>query len=163
MVTTETVLARARSVAATVCDPEIPGLSIADLGVLRDVALVDGQVEVRITPTYSGCPAMHAITQDIQSALTQAGIAPAQVRLVLSPAWSTDMITPAGRAHLAALGIVPPPRAGTRRDMFGASNPACPRCGSADTETLSEFGSTACKSLHRCHACREPFDAFKCH
>ena len=148
------ILARAYAIAASVCDPEIPGLSIADLGVLRDIVLADGQVEVRITPTYSGCPAMHAIAQDIQAALAEAGIASARVRLVLSPAWSSDMITPAGHAHLANLGIVPPVR---------GIAPRCPVCGSAKTETLSAFGSTACKSLHRCLSCREPFDAFKCH
>ena len=123
MVTDATIIARARDAAATVCDPEIPGLSIADLGVLRDVVLVDGFVEVHITPTYSGCPAMHAIAQDVQAALTLASIAPARVRLVLSPAWSTDMITPAGCAHLASLGIAPPLRGIT---------PRCPRCGSAE-------------------------------
>ncbi len=154
MVADETILSRAHDAAATVCDPEIPGLSIADLGVLRDVVVVNEVIEVRITPTYSGCPAMHAIAQDVQAALTQAGIAPVRVRLVLSPAWTTDMITPAGHAHLASLGIAPPIRGIT---------PHCPLCGSADTETLSEFGSTACKSLHRCLACRDPFDMFKCH
>ena len=148
------ILSRARDAAANVCDPEIPGLSIADLGVLRDVVLVNGCVEIRITPTYSGCPAMHAITQDVQAALTHAGIQGARVRLVLAPAWSTDMITPAGHARLAELGIAPPIRGVV---------PACPLCGSVETETLAEFGSTACKSLHRCLACREPFDAFKCH
>jgi len=154
MVTASSILARARAVAATVCDPEIPGLSIADLGVLRDVVLADGHLEIRISPTYSGCPAMHAIAQDLQAALAEAGIAPARVRLVLSPAWSSDMITPAGHAHLASLGIAPPVR---------GSAPHCPLCGSAETETLSAFGSTVCKSLHRCLTCREPFDAFKCH
>lgn len=154
MVTDATILTRARDAARSVCDPEIPGLSIADLGVLRDVVLTGDGIEVRITPTYSGCPAMHAIAADVQAALTQAGIAPARVRLVLSPAWSTDMITPAGHAHLAALGIAPPVR---------GIAPRCPLCGSAETETLSEFGSTACKSLHRCLTCREPFDMFKCH
>lgn len=154
MVTDANILSRAREAAARVCDPEIPGLSIADLGVLRNVVITDGNVEVQITPTYSGCPAMHAITQDVQSALTQAGITTARVRLVLAPAWSTDMITPTGHARLAELGIAPPIR---------GARPACPLCGSVETETLAEFGSTACKSLHRCRACREPFDAFKCH
>lgn len=163
MVTDATVLQRARAAAAGVCDPEIAGLSIADLGVLRDVVLVDGVVEIRITPTYSGCPAMEAITLDVQTALARAGIADARIRRVLAPAWTTDWITEAGRAHLAALGIVPPPTTGSRRALFGAPSPACPLCGSAETEILAEFGSTACKSLHRCIACREPFDAFKCH
>jgi ring-1,2-phenylacetyl-CoA epoxidase subunit PaaD len=154
MVAGSSLLARAEAAARGVCDPEIPGLSIADLGVLRDVVLTQDGVEVCITPTYSGCPAMDTIARDIEAALARAGIAPARVRLVLAPAWSTDMITPAGHAHLASLGIAPPVR---------GTAPRCPRCGSANVETLSEFGSTACKSLHRCLACREPFDAFKCH
>ncbi len=148
------ILERARAVAATVCDPEIPGLSIADLGVLRDVVPAEDGVEVRLTPTYSGCPAMEMIAADVRAALARAGIAPARVRLVLAPAWSTDMITPEGHAHLASLGIAPPVRGAV---------PRCPRCGSAETEMLAEFGSTACKSIRRCLACREPFDAFKCH
>ncbi len=163
MVTDATILDRARAAAASVSDPEIPGLSIADLGVLRDVVLVDGVVEVRITPTYSGCPAMDFIARDLEAALRRAGIANARVRHVLAPAWTTDWISPAGRAHLASLGIVPPPAAGSRLALFGMAAPPCPRCGSAQTETLSVFGSTACKSLHRCLTCREPFDAFKCH
>lgn len=154
MVADATLLDRARAAAARVCDPEIPGLSIADLGVLREVVLADGVVEVRISPTYSGCPAMEAISQDIETALAEAAIAPARVRLVLGPAWGTDMISPAGHAHLASLGIAPPVK---------GRAPACPRCGSQETELLSRFGSTACKALHRCLACREPFDVFKCH
>ena len=156
--TDETVLTRARAAAAMVSDPEIPGLSIADLGVLRDVVLDGDVVEVRITPTYSGCPAMEVIAADVRAALTHAGIAGARVRLVLAPAWSSDWISPAGRAHLATLGIAPPARVDGPKQA-----PACPRCGSAETEMISAFGSTACKSLHRCIACREPFDAFKCH
>jgi ring-1,2-phenylacetyl-CoA epoxidase subunit PaaD len=119
-------------------------------------------VEVTITPTYSGCPAMNMITLEIETALARAGIK-ARVHTTLSPAWTTDWLTDAARRKLAAFGIAPPEHAAARRALFGEASPACPQCGSADTEQISEFGSTACKSLHRCRTCREPFDAFKCH
>ncbi len=163
MVAAISLLDRARDAVASVCDPEIPGLSIVDLGVLRDVVLVDGVVEARITPTYSGCPAMDMIARDIEVALLHAGIPNARVRRVLAPAWTTDWISPTGRAHLESLGIVPPPAAGARPALFALRAVRCPHCGSAQTETLAAFGTTACKSLHRCLDCREPFDAFKCH
>jgi ring-1,2-phenylacetyl-CoA epoxidase subunit PaaD len=153
---------RAFDAAATVCDPEIPVLTIADLGVLRDVTVEGGRVEVAITPTYSGCPAMDVIGIEVQTALAQAGIPDARVRLVLSPAWTTDWMTEAGKAKLAAYGIAPPAGKASRRALFGEERVACPHCGSAATEKVSEFGSTACKSLWRCTACREPFDYFKC-
>ena len=162
MVATATLRDRALAVLETVTDPEIPVLTIADLGILRDVAVHGKRVEVTITPTYSGCPAMNIISLEIETALARAGIE-ARVRTSLSPAWTTDWLTDAGRRKLAAFGIAPPERTGSRRALFGESRPACPLCGSADTEQISEFGSTACKSLHRCRACREPFDAFKCH
>lgn len=156
-------LARARAAVEAVCDPEIPVLTLVDLGVVRDVALVDGVVEVAILPTYTGCPATHAIRLDVETALEAAGSAPFRVRTALSPAWSTDMMSPAGRDKLTAYGIAPPPEKAGRRALFGAGDRFdCPRCGSADTEKLSEFGSTACKAHWRCRACREPFDAFKC-
>jgi ring-1,2-phenylacetyl-CoA epoxidase subunit PaaD len=153
---------RALAVLEAVTDPEIPVLTIADLGILRDVCVHGDTVEVTITPTYSGCPAMNLITLEIETALTRAGIA-ARVRTTLSPAWTTDWLTDAGRRKLAAYGIAPPEHTSSRRALFGEAHPGCPLCGSADTELISEFGSTACKSLHRCRACREPFDAFKCH
>lgn len=158
---TATLAERARAAVAAVCDPEIPVLTIADLGVLRDVTVHDGAVEVVITPTYSGCPAMGVIQMDIELALAAAGIA-GRVRTVLHPAWTTDWLTDAGRDKLRAYGIAPPP-AGGRRALFGVDQVACPRCGSADTGVLSEFGSTSCKALWRCQTCREPFDVFKCH
>ncbi len=157
-----TLRERALAALEQVVDPEIPVLTIADLGVLRDVREVDSAVEVTITPTYTGCPAMHVIRLDIETALARAGIV-ARVRTVLSPAWSSDWLTDAARAKLAASGIAPPPHGTSRRALFGEAAPACPRCGSKATEQISEFGSTACKALHRCRACREPFDAFKCH
>ena len=154
---------RAWDIAAEVVDPEIPALTIADLGVLRDVALNDGRVEVTITPTYSGCPAMNMITLEIELALERAGFRNSSVRTVLSPAWTTDWMSEAGRRKLREYGIAPPQAAASRRALFGVEQVACPQCGSANTEVLSEFGSTSCKALWRCKACREPFDYFKCH
>jgi ring-1,2-phenylacetyl-CoA epoxidase subunit PaaD len=154
---------RAWDVAASVVDPEIPVLTIADLGVLREVALNDGRVEVTITPTYSGCPAMNMITLEIELALEREGFRNSHVRTVLSPAWTTDWMSADGRRKLRKYGIAPPQRARSRRGLFGVEQVACPQCGSANTEVLSEFGSTSCKALWRCKACREPFDYFKCH
>lgn len=146
-----------------VCDPEIPVLTIADLGVLRDVVVQDGRVEVVITPTYSGCPAMNMIQFEIEVALEKAGIVGGRVRTVLNPAWTTDWMTDEGRRKLREYGVAPPQRGGGRRALFGTDVVECPNCGSANTRVLSEFGSTSCKALWRCEACREPFDYFKCH
>ena len=157
-------LTRARVAAAAVVDPEIPVLTIADLGVLRDVREAgDGRVEVVITPTYSGCPAMSVIALEIELALERAGLGRPKVTTVLSPAWTTDWLSEAGREKLRAYGIAPPVgKAGGRWVLFGLEEVACPCCGSRDTEQLAEFGSTACKALWRCRRCREPFDYFKC-
>jgi ring-1,2-phenylacetyl-CoA epoxidase subunit PaaD len=154
---------RAWAAAAGVVDPEIPVLTIADLGVLRDVAVTDGQVEVAITPTYSGCPAMNMIALEIELALAREGIHEAKIRTVLSPAWTTDWMSEDGRRKLREYGIAPPQAGSGRRAMFGEQQVTCPQCGSGDTEVLSEFGSTSCKALWRCRSCREPFDYFKCH
>jgi ring-1,2-phenylacetyl-CoA epoxidase subunit PaaD len=154
---------RAWDAAAAVVDPEIPVLTIADLGVLRDVAVRDGEVEVAITPTYSGCPAMNMIGLEIELALAREGIHRAKVKTVLSPAWTTDWMSDDGRRKLRDYGIAPPQAASSRRALFGAQQVACPQCGSEDAEVLSEFGSTSCKALWRCKGCREPFDYFKCH
>jgi ring-1,2-phenylacetyl-CoA epoxidase subunit PaaD len=154
---------RAWQVAAAVKDPEVPVLTIEDLGVLRDVAVDGDRIRVDITPTYSGCPAMDAIRDDVELALTRAGFDHVEVRLVLSPAWTTDWMTEAGRRKLRAYGIAPPQPGSSRRALFASEQVDCPRCASPDTECIAEFGSTSCKSLYRCRACREPFDAFKCH
>jgi ring-1,2-phenylacetyl-CoA epoxidase subunit PaaD len=146
--------ARVLQVLETVCDPEIPVLTIADLGVLRDVVVHGDDIEVVITPTYSGCPATEVIRADVLAALAAAGMARARVRSVLAPPWTTDWISPAGRRKLREYGIAPPERGAAVR---------CPQCGSAETVVLSQFGSTPCKALWRCMACREPFDYFKCH
>ena len=158
-----TVLDRAREAAATVVDPEIPVLTIADLGVLRGVALDGDTVEVTITPTYSGCPAMNMIAVEIGLALDRAGFPDARVRTVLSPAWTTDWLTEVGRQKLTEYGIAPPVPGSGRRALFGLESVACPRCGSTDTKVLAEFASTSCKALWQCQSCREPFDYFKCH
>jgi ring-1,2-phenylacetyl-CoA epoxidase subunit PaaD len=157
-------LTRARALAAAVPDPEIPVLTIDDLGVLRDVTRdEDGTVVVAITPTYSGCPAMDAIHADVLTALHEGGFTKARVDLVLSPAWTTDWMSADGRRKLAEYGIAPPAtEAERRREPVALTlRVRCPQCGSPDTEQLSRFGSTACKSLWRCRACAEPFDHFK--
>jgi ring-1,2-phenylacetyl-CoA epoxidase subunit PaaD len=180
--------AAVRALVADVPDPEIPVLTIDDLGVLRDVTVDDrGHVRVDITPTYSGCPAMDAIRADVEARLVAAGHADAEVRLVLSPAWTTDWMSAVGRRKLADYGIAPPsgraavPAGGGAVPMSGlpmsgvpvsgvpvsgvpvSLSVRCPQCGSPDTRELSRFGSTACKSLWRCLTCREPFDSFKVH
>jgi len=150
-------------IAATVVDPEVPVLTIEDLGVLRSVAVDGATVTVDITPTYSGCPAVDAMRDDIVSALGAAGYADVRVRQVLAPAWTTDWMSDAGRAKLEAFGIAPP----LPRDAGGAVNVGlgirCPHCGSLHTRQLSRFGSTSCKALYVCQRCQEPFDYFKAH
>ena len=154
---------RAWDAVAEVVDPEIPVLTIADLGVLREVEVRDGRVEVMITPTYSGCPAMNMIAFEIEIALERAGFRGSTIRTVLSPAWTTDWMSDDGRRKLRDYGIAPPQAATSRRALFGVEQVVCPQCGSGHTEVLSEFGSTSCKALWRCKTCREPFDYFKCH
>ncbi len=139
-----------RAAIESVCDPEIPVLTIVDLGVLRDVRQVDDAVTVTITPTYSGCPAMDAIRDDIVAAATTAGASSVTVNTVLSPAWTTGWMTEEGRLKLAEFGIAPP-----------GADPICPQCAATNPRTVSEFGSTACKALMVCSACGEPFDRFK--
>lgn len=156
-------LAAAHAAAASVCDPEVPVLTIEDLGVLRAVTRNEDGIEVTITPTYSGCPAMDMIALQVDLALEKAGITRRKVRLLLSPAWTTDWMSEAGKEKLRAYGIAPPVgKAKGRAALFGVEAVACPHCGSAETERVSEFGSTACKAHWRCLSCREPFDYFKC-
>ncbi len=157
-------VALARAAVSTVCDPEIPVLTLDDLGVIRSVAEAeDGLIEVTITPTYSGCPAMITMELDLTVALAAAGYPDARIKTVLSPAWTTDWMTTEGREKLLAYGIAPPAAKASRRALFGdAPAVSCPQCGSFITSEISAFGSTACKALWRCNACREPFDVFKC-
>jgi ring-1,2-phenylacetyl-CoA epoxidase subunit PaaD len=151
---------------ASVEDPEIPALSIVDLGLIRFIRRHhDGTMEVGLSPTYVGCPATDVIRRSVEQALGDAAIGPFTVVTVLSPAWTSDWITAEGRRKLEIYGIVPPERsaASAMRDRLRKSGPlACPRCHSIDTECISEFGSTPCKALHRCRACLEPFEYFKC-
>jgi ring-1,2-phenylacetyl-CoA epoxidase subunit PaaD len=163
MVTDAELIERARAAAASVTDPELPPLTIDDLGILRDVRLNDGTIEVAITPTYSGCPAMREIADTVAAAVREAVGERVRIRFVLTPAWTTDWLTDAARVKLLDLGIVPPERGQGTGVLFEQKSLACPRCHSTKTELLSAFGSTACKALHRCRECREPFEAFKCH
>jgi ring-1,2-phenylacetyl-CoA epoxidase subunit PaaD len=162
----EGTAARARAVAGAVLDPEVPVLTLEDLGVLRDVRVgAGGEVEVVLTPTYSGCPALDAIRADVVAALHAEGFADVRVSTVLAPAWTTDWMSAEGRRRLEEHGIAPPGPARAPRRPGAAVAVAlavrCPRCGSPDTREVSRFGSTACKALWRCRACDEPFDAFK--
>jgi ring-1,2-phenylacetyl-CoA epoxidase subunit PaaD len=150
---------------ASVEDPEIPALSIVDLGLIRFIDVkADGRLEVGLSPTYVGCPATEVIRRAVRDALRQGHLGDFEVMNVLSPAWTSDWITADGRRKLLEYGIVPPDRhVSNMRDVVRGGRPlACPRCHSVDTETLSEFGSTPCKALHRCRACLEPFEYFKC-
>jgi ring-1,2-phenylacetyl-CoA epoxidase subunit PaaD len=159
---------RAWAVLEGVPDPEVPAISVRDLGIVRDVIEHGEALEIVLTPTYSGCPATEVIERDVIEAVDAAGLGPARVSLRRAPAWTTDWISDAGRRKLADYGIAPPGPVGeggatpirvVRR--AAVASVACPRCASADTERLSAFGSTACKALYRCRACREPFEHFK--
>jgi ring-1,2-phenylacetyl-CoA epoxidase subunit PaaD len=149
----------------TVMDPEVPVLSVRELGIVRDVRTSDdGAVVVTVTPTYSGCPAIRVIEQDIRTALERAGYARVEIRTTYAPAWTTDWIEPAARAKLKAYGIAPPGRAesgGLVQLLRARPAVQCPYCDSYDTELRSEFGSTACKSVCWCRSCRQPFELFK--
>ncbi len=148
-----------------VCDPEIPVLSVTDLGIVRDVKCDDKSVEIIITPTYSGCPAMDMIAVNIKAGLQAKGVENVKVTLVFSPAWTTDWMTERGRERLRAYGIAPPEEEMTDKMALFSEGPkvACPRCNSLKTKVLSNFGSTACKAMYQCETCKEPFDYFKCH
>lgn len=165
MMTDRATKGRAWGLTAAVLDPELPVLTIGELGILRDVAEDDrGRVHVQITPTYSGCPAMETIREDIVEVLTRAGYWHVDVEFVLSPAWTTDWMTDEARSKLSAYGVAPPvpqPRPG--EPVLLQLSVRCPQCGSLDTRESSRFGSTACKSLWVCQECREPFDYFKTH
>lgn len=147
---------------AEVPDPEIPVVSIMDLGIVRDVEIDEGVV-VSLSPTYSGCPATEVIEQSVIATLEDRGIADVSIKRILSPPWTTDWISDAGREKLLKYGIAPPePGGGKRALLQGQREIACPRCDSANTTIVSEFGSTACKAAYRCDDCLEPFEYFKC-
>jgi ring-1,2-phenylacetyl-CoA epoxidase subunit PaaD len=162
MVNTETIW----SILEEVNDPEVPVLSVIDLGIVREVIVNDQGVEVVITPTYSGCPAMDVISMNIRMALLQRGYGQITIRTVLSPAWTTEWMSERGKEKLREYGIAPPTplQQVCHTKLFHREEAiACPRCQSYHTRLISEFGSTACKALYRCEDCREPFDYFKCH
>jgi len=150
---------------ATVSDPEVPVLSILDLGIVRDVRVTEqDDVTIVITPTYSGCPAMDVIAMNIRMALLSHGIKKITIENQLSPAWTTDWMSEEGKRKLKEYGIAPPQRKSSDTiGLFETETVPCPRCGSEDTEMTSQFGATACKSLYKCHSCHEPFEHFKCH
>ncbi|MEA3151821.1 MAG: ring,2-phenylacetyl-CoA epoxidase subunit PaaD [Gammaproteobacteria bacterium] len=158
-------IARSWAALSAVEDPEIPAVSVVDLGLIRFVrARHDGKLEIGLSPTYVGCPATAVIRRSVEEALEAARVGEFVVTSVLAPAWTSEWITGDGRRKLADYGIVPPEKTvSTMRDMLRGNRPvACPRCHSVDTESVSEFGSTPCKALHRCRACLEPFEYFKC-
>ncbi|MBQ5939895.1 MULTISPECIES: 1,2-phenylacetyl-CoA epoxidase subunit PaaD [unclassified Massilia] len=170
MDTVDTTVEQVWSWLGEVADPEIPVISVVDLGIVRDVAFEDGECVVTITPTYSGCPAMQVIADSVREALQAHGLDKLRIVSRLSPAWTTDWMSDAGKAALKGYGIAPPVQqaidisglhAGIRRRAAPQVN--CPHCGSPHTQLTSEFGSTPCKALYKCLDCREPFDYFKCH
>lgn len=149
-----------------VADPEVPVLSVIDLGIIREVKINENEVEIIITPTYSGCPAMDMISMNIKLALIEHGYTNVKITSVLSPAWTTDWMSEAGKLKLKEYGIAPPnPKQQVCDDKLFAPHEAvqCPHCDSWHTRRISEFGSTACKALYQCNDCKEPFDYFKCH
>ena len=155
-------VAQAWRVLAEVPDPEIPVISVTELGIVRDVKAADESLTVVVTPTYSGCPATEAIETAIRDALREAGAGEVRIETRLAPPWTSDWLDPAAAEKLRRHGIAPPgSSAAAQRVRVAPRPPACPRCGSRDTERLSEFGATACKALYRCTACREPFEYFK--
>jgi len=146
-----------------VSDPEIPVLSVIDLGVVRDAQIINGEWLITITPTYSGCPAMKTMEEDILSKLKDNGIDSAKVEMVLAPAWSTDWLSENGRIKLSEYGIAPPEHEVDKSVLFAEPTIVpCPKCGSRNSRMVSQFGSTACKALYQCNDCQEPFDYFKC-
>ncbi len=143
----------------TVTDPEVPVLTITDLGIVRDVIIDDDNIEIIITPTYTGCPAMDMITMQIRLAMLENGYSNVKITSVLSPAWTTDWMSEEGKRKLKEYGIAPP----DKKISIPKDGVTCPQCNSTNTKLISEFGSTACKALYQCNDCKEPFDYFKCH
>lgn len=161
LVTTDAV----KAVLAQIPDPEVPVITITDLGIVRDVEINGNEVTVKITPTYTGCPAMRQIESDIKSVLKLSGIENVKVETVYNPAWTTDWISDEAKEKLRAYGIAPPEKTSSNKSLLFMGGPkvvACPQCKSTHTEMISQFGSTACKALYKCLDCLEPFDYFKC-
>ena len=151
----------ARAAVEAVEDPELPHVTIGDLGIVRSVAVAGHLAEIVLTPTYLGCPAIDQIRDDVEAAVHDLGLRP-EVRFVLDPPWTTDWITEAGRSKLLEYGIAPPAGSAGKRELLGKPAIRCPRCGTDQTTVISEFGSTACKASYKCNECLEPFEYFKC-
>ena len=151
------------SLLSEIPDPEIPVINIQELGILRDVIISEKEIEVVITPTYSGCPAMKQIENDIVSKLKENGIENVKMKMVYHPAWTTDWLTDEAKEKLRKYGIAPPEKSTTDKAALTGKKKGCPHCRSHNTEMVSQFGSTACKALYKCLDCKEPFDYFKCH
>jgi ring-1,2-phenylacetyl-CoA epoxidase subunit PaaD len=167
MKTTATIpVEKIRSILHEVMDPEVPVLSVIDLGIIRDIVIHDNETEIVITPTYSGCPAMDTISMNIRISLLSHGFEHIKITTILSPAWTTDWMSEEGKQKLKEYGIAPPnpKRSVCTTELFAANEAIqCPHCNSYHTHRISEFGSTACKALYQCDDCKEPFDYFKCH
>lgn len=159
MVTKEQIF----QILSAIPDPEIPVVSIQEMGMLRDVIVTGKGYEIILTPTYTGCPAMGIIADDIKQTLRKYKIGPVNVKLVYDPAWTTDWMSVEAREKLRKYGIAPPLHSSCATQPFKAGNVQCPRCHSGNTVLLSQFGSTACKALYKCNNCKEPFEYFKCH
>ncbi|TAF50681.1 MAG: phenylacetate-CoA oxygenase subunit PaaJ [Sphingobacteriia bacterium] len=157
------MVAEIKAILETVSDPEIPVLSVLDLGVVRNMSKEGDAVTIQLTPTYNGCPAVDAMSMSIKLALLSAGYKTVHIETVLSPAWTSDWISDEGKQKLKAYGIAPPIGKSLYPEDMENLTPPCPQCGSEETTLVSAFGSTACKALFRCISCKEPFDYFKCH
>ncbi len=165
MVAVQSSISNLKSLIGEITDPEVPVITIAELGILREVKDENGKIVVTITPTYSGCPAMKAIENEIAEVLKANSIESFEVKYTYSPAWTTDWLNDNAKEKLRAYGIAPPEKTSSDKSVLSihAKEKTCPRCKSTNTEMISAFGSTACKALYRCKNCREPFDYFKCH
>ena len=165
MIQADIQIENVKALLSVIPDPEIPVISIAELGILRDVSKQGDKFLVTITPTYSGCPAMKAIENEIAAVLKENGIDKFEIKYTYSPAWTTDWMNDAAKEKLRAYGIAPPEKSTSDKSVLMVQQKikTCPRCGSGNTEMISAFGSTACKALYRCKNCGEPFDYFKCH
>ncbi|MBL7684321.1 MAG: phenylacetate-CoA oxygenase subunit PaaJ [Flavipsychrobacter sp.] len=148
---------------SVIADPEIPVVSIQEMGMLQDVIISDSGYEVILTPTYTGCPAMSIIEADIKALLQEKGISPVKVTMVYSPAWTTDWMNDTAKEKMRQYGIAPPMHSSCGNMFMAEQHVHCPHCDSADTNLISRFGATACKALYKCNTCKEPFEYFKCH
>lgn len=163
MVTTKHTKEEIFGYLSAIADPEIPVVTIQEIGMLRDVEIAEDGYKVILTPTYTGCPAMSIIEADIKALLDEKGISPVTVKMVYTPAWTTDWMTDAAKEKMRQYGIAPPSHSSCASDNLAQQEVHCPRCDSVNTELISQFGATACKAMYKCNDCKEPFEHFKCH